>query len=55
MVGGRGQPLLHEIFKPSGAAAALKLDKQDATSRMDGSNSAVSSAYTRSVILELRY
>ena len=43
----------HEIFKPSGAAAVLKLDKQDAASPMDGSNSAVSSAYTRSVMLEL--
>ena len=42
-----------EIFKPSGAASALKLDKQDAASPIDGSNSAVSSTYTRSVILEL--
>ena len=42
----------HEIFKPSGAGAALKLDKQDAASPMDGSNSTVSSAYTRSVILK---
>jgi len=43
----------HEIFKPSGAAAVLELDKQDAASPIDGSNSAVSSAYTRSAILEL--
>jgi len=44
----------HELFKPSGAAAVLKLDKQDAASPVDGSNlSAVSSAYTRSVIFEL--
>jgi len=42
----------HEIFKPSGAAAVLKLDKQDAALPMDGSNSAVSSEYTRSVMLE---
>ena len=26
----------HEIFKPSGAAAVLTLDKQDAASPMDG-------------------
>jgi len=43
----------HELFKLSGAAAVLKLDKQDAASPVDGSNSAVSSAYTRSFIFEL--
>jgi len=59
LVGGGPKPRFcsfvfsHEIFKPSGAAAVLKLDKQDVASPMDGSNSAVSSAYTRSVILEL--
>jgi len=31
----------------------LKLDKQGAASSTDGSNKAVSSAYTKSVILEL--
>ena len=58
LVGWRPEPRFcsfvfsHEIVKPSRAAATLKLDKQDAASPMDGSNSAVSSAYTRSVILE---